>query len=53
MTPNPFQQIILLSLNAFALKGKRHIYAGTVTAKEKARRRARNKRARVARRVNR
>ena len=42
--------LILVGLNRLTWK---HVYAGTVPPAEKARRRARNKRARAARRVNR
>lgn len=44
-----FQMLILKALNT----GKYHIYAGTVSAEEKAKRRAKNKVARKQRRVNR
>jgi hypothetical protein len=47
--PSVYQSRILLALNQ---TGK-HIYGGTVTAKEKARRRAANKVARMSRRANR
>ena len=46
---NPYQFRILLGLN----RTGKHIYAGTVSASEKARRRAANKVARVSRRQNR
>lgn len=45
--PHPYQQSVL-----YALQGK-HVYAGTVPAHVVARRRAKNRRARVSRRVNR
>jgi len=48
-TPNPFQRAVLFGLQ----RTGRHVYAGTVPATEKARRRAANKAARVARRQNR
>lgn len=44
-----FQQHVLFGLN----NSKKHMYEGTVPSHVKARRRAKNKRARVARRNNR
>lgn len=57
-TPPPaqlaFQRRILLGLNMrHGYRSLPHIYAGTVPAKVKAARRAANKRARIARRLNR
>jgi hypothetical protein len=49
MAPTTFQERILLALNSTG----QHIYAGTVPAHVKAKRRKRNKAARLARRVNR
>ncbi len=49
ITPNPFQRAVLFGL----ARTGRHVYAGTVPAAEKARRRAASKAARVARRANR
>jgi hypothetical protein len=46
---NPYQRTILFALPATG----RHIYAGTVSPEEVARRRAAGKRARIARRVTR
>lgn len=46
--PSPFQLAVL-----HALQGRRHVYAGTVPAATKARRRAANKAARRARQANR
>lgn len=46
---SPYQLAILGALN----KTGRHIYAGTVTAADKAKRRAANKVARASRRANR
>ena len=51
LTPNPYARRILAALNVKALYQGGHIYAGTVPAAEKARRRKANKAARVARRV--
>lgn len=47
--PNRYQMVILLALNELG----KHIYAGTVPAKEVARRRVKNKMARKSRRANR
>ncbi len=47
--PAPFQLAVLHALQG----GRRHVYAGTVPASTKARRRAANKAARRARRVTR
>lgn len=47
--PNPYQFRILLGLNRLA----KHIYGGTVSDAEKARRRKANKAARISRRKNR
>jgi hypothetical protein len=49
MEPSDYQLTILGALQA---TGK-HVYAGTVPAKVVARRRAKNKRARMSRRINR
>lgn len=49
MSDSIFQRRILAGLNTT----RKHIYAGTVPASEKARRRAANKAARKARRTNR
>jgi len=46
---NPFQFAILRGLNRLG----KHVYGGTVTAEEKARRRKANKTARLSRRKNR
>lgn len=48
-TLNPYQRVILFALS----RRGRHVYAGTVPAAEKARRRKASKAARVARRANR
>lgn len=48
-TPNPYQREILFALNRLG----KHVYAGTVSAAEIARRRTKAKAARVARRQNR
>lgn len=47
--PNPYQFRILTALNALG----KHVYGGTVTAVEKAKRRAKNKVARKSKGVNR
>jgi hypothetical protein len=47
--PNPYQRRVLLGLNFSG----RHIYGGTVSPSTIAKRRARNKVARAARRINR
>jgi len=44
---------MLAVLNFLAMQGKLRLYQGTVPAKVVARRRARNKRARISRRINR
>lgn len=49
ITPNPYQRTILFGL----VRTAKHVYAGTVPAAEKARRRAASKAARIARRANR
>jgi hypothetical protein len=49
MTVNRFQRRILAALNILP----KHVYAGTVTPEEKAKRRSANKAARKARAVNR
>jgi hypothetical protein len=46
---DPYQRRILIGLNTTG----RHIYAGTVSEEEIARRRAAGKRARIARRITR
>lgn len=47
--PHPYQRRILAALNVLG----KHIYAGTVTPEERARRRKKTKAQRVARRANR
>lgn len=47
--PNAYQRVILFALN----RTGRHVYAGTVSDAEKARRRKANKAARIARRAGR
>lgn len=47
--PHPYQQTILLGL----MRTGKHVYEGTVGPVEKANRRARGKRAKIARRANR
>lgn len=47
--PHPYQTTILLAL----MRRDKHVYEGTVSAGEKAERRARGKRAKIARRANR
>jgi hypothetical protein len=49
LEPHPFQRAILIGLNT---RG-RHVYGGTVSEEEIARRRAAGKRARIARRITR
>lgn len=46
---NSFQFAILMALNVLG----KHVYAGTVSAEEKAKRRAKNKVARASRKANR
>lgn len=51
--PNPNKIPFLVVLSARAYAGMGHVYAGTVPAAVVARRRAKNKRARIARRAGR
>lgn len=52
-TPSRSSKQMLAVLNFLAMQGKLRLYQGTVPAKVVARRRARNKRARISRRINR
>lgn len=51
-TKDPFQMAILFALTRLENKGKRHVYHGTVSDAEVARRRAANRVARAQRKVN-